>query len=95
MASFEFLAIILTGLGLTVSILYYTTVLQNANKTQQMALETRQAQLFSSLQNKIDTVEFRRIYRTIKYDWGTKPVNEVIEIFEESARANVYFISLF
>ena len=52
MASFEFLAIIFTGLGLIVSILYYTSILQNANKTrelqlqaQEQATETRQAQL--------------------------------------------------
>ena len=42
MASFEFLAIIFTGIGLIVSILYYTTVLQNANKT-------REANLFNSI----------------------------------------------
>jgi hypothetical protein len=47
MASFEFLAIILTGLGLTVSILYYTSVLQNANKT-------RQIQLFMELNSRFD-----------------------------------------
>ncbi len=53
MASFEFLAIIFTGLGLTVSILYYTTVLRNANKTRELqlqaqehAIETRQVQLY-------------------------------------------------
>jgi hypothetical protein len=46
MASFEFLAIILTGLGLIVSILYYTFTLQNSNKTQRMQLENRQVQLF-------------------------------------------------
>ena len=32
MASFEFLAIILTGLGLTASIVYYSTILRNANR---------------------------------------------------------------
>ena len=51
MASFEFLAIILTGIGLTVSILYYTITLQNANKTQKLQLETRQAQLFMNIYN--------------------------------------------
>jgi len=35
MASFEGLAIILTGLGLSVSILYYSTVIRNQNKTRQ------------------------------------------------------------
>jgi len=58
MASFEFLAIIMTGLGLTASILYYTTVLKNANKTQQMQLETRQAQLFMQLYDKFSDQEF-------------------------------------
>jgi len=43
MASFEFIALILTGLGLTASIVYYANVLSNANKTQQLQLETRQA----------------------------------------------------
>ena len=38
MASFEFLALILTGLGLTASIVYYANILRNANKTQQMQL---------------------------------------------------------
>jgi len=44
MASFEFLAIILTGLGLTASIVYYANVLSNAN-------QTRKAQLFLSIYN--------------------------------------------
>lgn len=48
MASFEFLAIILTGLGLTASIVYYASILRNANKTQQHQLETRQLQLYTT-----------------------------------------------
>jgi hypothetical protein len=41
MASFEFLAVILTGLGLTASMFYYARVLENANKTRrtQMLME--------------------------------------------------------
>ena len=35
MASFEFLAIILTGLGLSASILYYASVLKNSEKARQ------------------------------------------------------------
>ncbi len=52
MVSFEFLAIILTGLGLTASIIYYASILRNANQTQQLALETRQAQLFMQMYNR-------------------------------------------
>ena len=63
MASFEFLAVILTGLGLTVSILYYTTVLQNANKT-------RQTQLFMNLYNTYHSPDFRRKWHDLlKREW--------------------------
>ena len=57
MASFEFLAIMFTGIGLMVSVLYYTFTLQNANKTQQQQLETRQAQLYMQVFNKFETRE--------------------------------------
>jgi len=52
MVDYSTLALILTGLGLTASILYYAMVLRNANKTQQLALETRQAQLFMQMYNR-------------------------------------------
>ena len=51
MASLEFVALVLTGLGLTASIVYYANVLSNSNKTQQMQLETRQAQLLMQIIN--------------------------------------------
>jgi hypothetical protein len=38
MASFEFLAIILTGLGLTASIFYYAMVLRNTQKARQIEM---------------------------------------------------------
>ncbi|MBN2335248.1 hypothetical protein JXL21_06775 [Candidatus Bathyarchaeota archaeon] len=70
MASFEFLAIILTGLGLIVSVLYYTLTLQNANKTQQIQLETRQAQIFLQFVRDWNDVEFKQIAReVIRWEW--------------------------
>jgi hypothetical protein len=56
----EYLPLVLTGLGLTASIAYYASVLRNQNKTQQMQLETRQAQLFMSLYETYRSVEFRK-----------------------------------
>ena len=47
MVSFEFLAIIVSVLGLAASITYYAIILSNANKT-------RKAQLFMSLQQRFD-----------------------------------------
>ncbi|MBN2335240.1 hypothetical protein JXL21_06735 [Candidatus Bathyarchaeota archaeon] len=77
MASFEFLAIILTGIGLTVSILYYTFTLQNANKTRELQLqsqehqlETRQAQIFLQYVRDWNEVDFKLIAREIiRWEW--------------------------
>jgi len=96
MASFEFLAIVLTGLGLTASILYYASILRNANKTQQMQLETRQAQLFmeiyrtwSSREN-INTRKELRTWTWIDYDdfikkYGEANNPEANTLFQELA----------
>ena len=76
MASFELLAIILTGLGLTVSILYYTTILRNANKTRELQLqaqehatETRQAQLFMQIRGNYDMDMIRIRYELQNWEW--------------------------
>ena len=52
----ETIGFILTGLGLTASIVYYANILNNANKTRELQLkaqehatETRQAQLYMQL----------------------------------------------
>ena len=70
MASFEFLAIILTGIGLIVSVLYYASILQNANKTQKMQLETRQAQLFMPIYAKFYDKEFMKDFvKIMTWEW--------------------------
>jgi hypothetical protein len=60
MVQVEYLALILTGIGIIVSILYYASVLRNANKTQQMQLETRQAQLFINIFNVYASKQFQK-----------------------------------
>ena len=57
MVDYSTLALVLTGLGLTASILYYAMGLRNANTTQQLALETRQMQLFMQIYNVLNTNE--------------------------------------
>jgi len=86
MASFEFLAIILTGLGLTASIVYYTFTLQNTNKT-------RQTQLFMQLyQNKFQEEGMKRFWKILgltfdnfdeymeNYGFFTKPENDILPL---------------
>ena len=54
----EYLPLVLTGIGIIASILYYASVLRNANKT-------RQAQLFMDLYRTYRDPEFRRQYYEI------------------------------
>ena len=61
----EYLPLLLTGLGLTVSIFYYASVLRNQNKTQQTQLETRQAQLFMQIYQEFSSVENFKIMREL------------------------------
>jgi hypothetical protein len=57
----EYLPLVLTGIGIIVSILYYAMVLQNANKTQKIQLETRQAQLFMHIFQSFNSPESNKI----------------------------------
>lgn len=81
----EYLPLVLTGLGLTASILYYTMNLRNANKTRELQLraqehatETRQAQLFMQFYNKASTKEFMEIENKL-LSWKFNSVQEFME----------------
>lgn len=61
----EYLPLVLTGLGLSASILYYTITLRNANKTQQMQLKARQTQIFMQVYNQVTSPEFFNKWRQV------------------------------
>ena len=63
MAEIENLPLVITGLGLTVSILYYTLTLRNANKT-------RQAQLYMQVYNLITSREFVIADNKLMLEWS-------------------------
>jgi hypothetical protein len=70
MVSFEIIALVLTGVGIMASIIYYANILQNANQTQKMQLETRQTQLFMYLYDKFCSESFKRSYYEImRWEW--------------------------
>ena len=54
----EYLPLVLTGIGIIVSILYYTNVLRNANKT-------REAQLFMQIYDKWSDPEMLNSYQIV------------------------------
>lgn len=83
MIEIEYLPIVLTGIGIIVSILYYASVLRNANKTQQMQLETRQASFFIQIYNKILDKEFLGTWlQVINYDWTSSDSIQLIYDFD-------------
>jgi hypothetical protein len=66
----EYLPLVLTGIGIIVSFLYYASVLRNANKTQEMQLETRQAQLFMQIYNRLTYTDFTEKWNEVlNYEW--------------------------
>jgi hypothetical protein len=70
MASVEVIALILTGLSISASIMYYASELRNQNKTQQLQLETRQTQIFMNLYDKFTSREMAKTYREIRsWQW--------------------------
>ena len=70
MASFEFLAIIFTGLGLTASIVYYANILRNANENQRIQQETRNAQFFMQFVKEIHSPDFLSFWvQMLRWEW--------------------------
>ena len=75
----ESIPLVLTGLGLTASILYYSSILQNANKTrelqlkaQELTIETRQAQLFTQyFFYFIDSENIKEYYEVLGWEWDS------------------------
>ena len=86
----EYLPIVLTGIGLTVSILYYSTILRNANKTQKMNLETRQIQMFMSISNVKNSVEFQRLFYRIAYIDEWSDIEDYFRKYYQKNNLDVY-----
>ena len=83
MVQIENLPLVLTGLGLTASILYYTMILRNANKTQQNQLETRQVQMFMHIFNHTQTpgyIKAGRVFGLIEFE----NFEEALQLFDPS-----------
>jgi len=66
----ESIPYVLTGIGIIVSILYYASVLRNQNKTQQMQLETRNAQFFIQFAKELNTPgKSSNWAKLARYEW--------------------------
>jgi hypothetical protein len=63
----ESLPYVLTGIGIIVSILYYASVLRNANKS-------RETQLILQIMNKMD--DFSELWNHLTYTWTWTTIEE-------------------
>lgn len=65
MVTVETISIVFTGLSVSLAAFYYISTLRNAQRTQQLQLETRQAQLFMQIFNRFQEVEFRNNFNEV------------------------------
>ena len=71
MVDMQTISILFAGLSIAASIVYYASVLRNANKSQQQALETRQAQLFMQSYRETSTPELQTIaFNIMRWEWS-------------------------
>ena len=82
MATIETISIVFTGISISLAAFYYISTLRNAQRTQQLQLETRQAQLFSFLIERMDNVEWWTHYGTIR-DAQDRTYDEWEEILQD------------
>ena len=76
MVSLEVVAILLSGLSISASLIYYTNVLQSQNKT-------RQTQIFMELHNKFRSKEFmRETYELYQMEWND--INDFFQRYDSS-----------
>lgn len=71
MVSVETISIVFTGLSVSLAAFYYISTLRNAQRNQQLQLETRQAQLFMQIYDRFVTKDFQSEWRkfVFVYDW--------------------------
>ena len=68
----------LQTIALVVGIIYYLIIMRNSQRSQQMQLENRQAQLLMQVYNRLDTPEKVRALQEV-FLWEFKDIDEFIE----------------
>jgi len=70
MVSVETLSIVFTGMSISLAAFYYISTLRNAQRTQQLTLETRQAQLFMQIYDRWSSIEMTKMeWELSNWEW--------------------------
>jgi len=78
MVTVETISIVFTGLSVSLAAFYYISTLRNAQRTQQLQLETRQAQLFMQIYNRFSTSDFYSKWQDFRF-WEWDNYDEFME----------------
>ncbi len=79
----EYLPLVLTGICIIVSILYYTSVLKNTNKT-------RQAQLLNSIYQTLNEKELFAIPWELELDWNYRNFDDFMQKYGPDTNREAY-----
>jgi hypothetical protein len=86
----EYLPLVLTGIGIIVSILYYTNTLRNQNMT-------RQTQLFMQFNSKLDALINNGTWYKINNEWSWTDYNDFMQKYGPDSNPDkwITFLSVF
>ena len=70
MVEIETVSIVFTGLSISLAAFYYISTLRNAQRTQQLQLETRQAQLFMQIFGRFNELSFVDQINEVRFQWS-------------------------
>jgi hypothetical protein len=67
MVTVETLSIVFTGLSISLAAFYYISTLRNAQRTQQLQLETRKTQVFMQIYEQLNSEESNKTFMELMY----------------------------
>jgi hypothetical protein len=84
------LSIVFAGVSIGVAAIYYALTLRNTQRNQELALETRQAQMFMNFYENYRSQEFRKNYYHYLFvqEWTTR--DELLEQYGPDKNMEVY-----
>lgn len=80
----------LTPISLTIGDIYHIITLRNTRKTQQIALETGQAQLFMPLYDRLREIDYAKIVNEILLHWEWKDYDDFQSKYSPDSNLETY-----
>jgi hypothetical protein len=88
MVDVQTISILFAGVSIGVAAIYYILTLRNTQRSQQLQLETRQAQMFLSLYNRILDENFAQIQRDVQWIWEWNDFEDFMEKYGPNSQEN-------